>query len=81
MTIHLKDDDQFRRVDQDVISTVRVHPTTLVLGGEVVADTLEGKRIKLKVKPARNQEHDFGFQIVVSVNQMVIVGRYLFNSK
>ncbi|MEI4463697.1 DnaJ C-terminal domain-containing protein [Exiguobacterium indicum] len=51
VTIHLKDDDQFRRVDQDVISTARVHPTTLVLGGEVVVDTLEGKRIKLKVKP------------------------------
>jgi curved DNA-binding protein len=28
VTIHLKDDDQFRRLDQDVISTVRVHPNS-----------------------------------------------------
>ncbi|WP_214808634.1 DnaJ C-terminal domain-containing protein [Exiguobacterium sp. s102] len=51
VTIHLKDDDRFRRHEHDVISTVRVYPTTFVLGGEVIADTLEGKRVKLKVKP------------------------------
>ncbi|AFS69605.1 DnaJ C-terminal domain-containing protein [Exiguobacterium antarcticum] len=51
VTIHLKDDDRFRRHETDVISTVRVYPTTFVLGGEVVADTLEGKRVKLKIKP------------------------------
>lgn len=51
VTIHLKDDDRFRRHETDVISTIRVYPTLLVLGGEVVADTLEGKRVKLKIKP------------------------------
>lgn len=51
VTIHLKDDDRFRRQETDVISTVRVYPTVFVLGGEVVADTLEGKRVKLKIKP------------------------------
>ena len=51
VTIHLKDDEHFRRQDTDVISTVRVYPTVFVLGGEVVADTLEGKRVKLKIKP------------------------------
>jgi len=51
VTIHLKDDEQFRRDGDDVISTVRVYPTTLVLGGDVLASTLDGKKIKLKVKP------------------------------
>ena len=50
ITFVIGEDSQFKRLDNDVYTTVQLPLYTAVLGGEITIDTMSGK-VKLKVKP------------------------------
>lgn len=50
ITITVTDDSQFKRLNDDLYSTQEIDIYTAVLGGEVTADTFDGK-VKLKIQP------------------------------
>ncbi|MVT08482.1 DnaJ C-terminal domain-containing protein [Chitinophaga tropicalis] len=50
ITFVISDDPNFTRMDNDLYANMEIDLYTAVLGGEVMADTLDGK-VKLKVKP------------------------------
>ncbi len=50
ITFVIEDDPQFKRLENDLYTTINIDLYTAVLGGEVTVDTLGGK-VKLKVKP------------------------------
>lgn len=50
ITFVVAEDEQFKRVGNDLYTTVKLDLYTAVLGGEVTVDTLDGK-VKIKVKP------------------------------
>jgi curved DNA-binding protein len=50
ITFVIAEDPVFKRLDNDLYTTVEIDLYTAVLGGEVMIDTLDGK-VKLKVKP------------------------------
>ncbi len=50
ITFVIADDPAFKRLENDLYTTVNIDLYTAVLGGEVTVDTLSGK-VKLKVKP------------------------------
>ena len=50
ITFVIADDPNFKRLENDLYTTVNIDLYTAVLGGEVTVDTLSGK-VKLKVKP------------------------------
>jgi molecular chaperone DnaJ len=52
--IHVRSHEYFERHEQDLYCAVRVDMSTAALGGEVVINTLDGKKIKLAV-PAGTQ--------------------------
>jgi curved DNA-binding protein len=49
--LHFTDDDTYRREGANVITVKRVRPLAFLDGTEVVVATLDGGRVKLKVKP------------------------------
>jgi curved DNA-binding protein len=50
ITFKIAEDPDFKRVGNDLYTTVNLDLYTAVLGGDIMVDTLDGK-IKLKVKP------------------------------
>lgn len=50
ITFSISDDPKFKRLNDDLYATVDIDLYTAVLGGEVTADTFDGK-VKLKVAP------------------------------
>ena len=50
----ISDDPDFKRSGFDLYRTIKVDLYTAVLGGEITADTLNGK-VKLKLKPETQQ--------------------------
>jgi curved DNA-binding protein len=50
ITFVLADDSQFKRLGNDLYTTVDLDLYTAVLGGEITVDTMDGK-VKLKIKP------------------------------
>ena len=50
ITFVIAEDHTFKRLDNDLYTTVEIDLYTAVLGGDVMIDTLDGK-VKLKVKP------------------------------
>ncbi|MDB5222252.1 MAG: molecular chaperone DnaJ [Chitinophagaceae bacterium] len=50
ITFNITNNTQFKRMGNDLYTTVEIDLYTAVLGGEVTVDTLSGK-VKLKVKP------------------------------
>lgn len=50
ITFIIADDPQFKRLGNDLYTTVNLDLYTAVLGGDITIDTLDGK-VKLKVKP------------------------------
>ena len=50
ITFVIAEDPIFKRLDNDLYTTVEIDLYTAVLGGDVMIDTLDGK-VKLKVKP------------------------------
>jgi curved DNA-binding protein len=50
ITFVITEDPTFKRLDNDLYTTVEIDLYTAVLGGDVMIDTLDGK-VKLKVKP------------------------------
>ncbi|SFD75819.1 curved DNA-binding protein [Chitinophaga sp. CF118] len=50
ITFVIAEDPVFKRLDNDLYTTVQIDLYTAVLGGDVMIDTLDGK-VKLKVKP------------------------------
>ncbi len=50
ITFKIKNDTKFKLVDDNLFSTVDLDLYTAILGGEITADTIDGK-VKLKVKP------------------------------
>ena len=50
ITFVVSDDSIFKRLDNDLYTTVQLNLYTAVLGGEITVDTMSGK-VKLKVKP------------------------------
>jgi len=52
--IHVRAHDYFERHEQDLYCAVRIDMSTAALGGEVVINTLDGKKIKLAI-PAGTQ--------------------------
>jgi curved DNA-binding protein len=50
ITFVIADDPKFKRLGNDLYTTVDLNLYTAVLGGEITVDTLDGK-VKLKVKP------------------------------
>ncbi|HWR12944.1 MAG TPA: molecular chaperone DnaJ [Rectinemataceae bacterium] len=52
--IHVRSHEFFERHEQDLYCAVRIDMTTAALGGDVVVNTLDGKKIKLSV-PAGTQ--------------------------
>lgn len=50
ITFSIANDPQFKRVGNDLYTTVNLDLFTAILGGEITVDTLGGK-IKLKIKP------------------------------
>lgn len=49
--LHFTDDDTYRREGANVITVKRLRPLAFLDGTEVVVATLDGGRVKLKVKP------------------------------
>lgn len=49
--LHFTDDDTYRREGANVITVKRLRPLAFLDGAEVVVATLDGGRVKLKVKP------------------------------
>jgi curved DNA-binding protein len=49
--LHFTDDDTYRREGANVITVKRLRPLSFLDGTEVVVATLDGGRVKLKVKP------------------------------
>lgn len=47
--IHVRPHEYFERHEQDLYCAVRIDMTTAALGGEVVINTLDGKKIKLTI--------------------------------
>ncbi|QJA06895.1 J domain-containing protein [Thermosulfurimonas marina] len=52
LRVKIEPHPRFRREGNDLETTVKVPLTTLLLGGEHEVETLEGKRIKVKIPPA-----------------------------
>lgn len=50
ITFKIADNSHFKRVGNDLFSTVDLDLYTAILGGEITIDTLDGK-VKLKIKP------------------------------
>ena len=50
ITFVIAEDGDFKRLENDLYTTVQIPLYTAVLGGEVTVDTLNGK-VKLKIKP------------------------------
>ncbi|HJT74874.1 MAG TPA: J domain-containing protein [Chitinophaga sp.] len=50
ITFVIADDPNFKRIDNDLYTNMEIDLYTAVLGGEIMADTLDGK-VKLKVRP------------------------------
>jgi curved DNA-binding protein len=51
ITFVLSDHPRFKRDGNDLYTTVELDLYTAVLGGEITLDTLDGKKLKLKVNP------------------------------
>lgn len=49
--IHFTDDDTYRREGTNVITVRRLRPLELIDGTDIIISTLDGGRVKLKVKP------------------------------
>lgn len=49
--LHFTDDDTYRREGSNVITVKRLRPLAFLEGTEVIVSTLDGGRVKLKVKP------------------------------
>ncbi len=49
LEVEVEKDKRFKREGVDVIYTVGVPITTMILGGEVEVETIEGKKVKIKV--------------------------------
>lgn len=55
ITIHVQDDPQFKRLNNDLYTTAEVDLYTAVLGGEATINTLDGQ-VKMKVQPGTQPE-------------------------
>ena len=49
LEVEVEKDKRFKREGVDVVYTVNVPVTTMVLGGEVEVETIEGKKVRIKV--------------------------------
>ena len=50
ITFHILEDNQFKRIGNDLYLTVTLNLYTAILGGELIIETLDGK-VKLNIKP------------------------------